>query len=214
MQPSANNIYLQYHGVDFSSFDNYQCDLSRPQVPLIVNVSRLVEKKGQTFLIGAAEILKSKNEDFLIYIIGPGYLYDTLKDQIAASALENYVKILGDGKGLAFEETKAIVSKCDIFVFPAIETVEKDVDGMPNGVLEAAAFKKPCIVTDAGSVTELIQNDQTGLVVPQRDAQALAWRLLWRAGVVVQHGTDCYSDYFDENNSIVVRKRRPTRYIR
>ncbi len=172
--PNAKNIHLQYHGVDFAAFDNYKTNSSKQVVPLIVTVSRLVEKKGQTFLIAAAEILRAKNEQFLIYIIGPGPLYTTLLNQIESAQLHEYVKILGGGNGLSFEETKDIVSGCDIFVFPAIETLEKDVDGMPNGVLEAAAFKKPCVVTNAGSVTDLIDNGNTGLVIAQKDPQALA----------------------------------------
>ena len=48
------------------------------------------------------------------------------------------------------------------------------MDGVANVLLEAAAFKVPIVASDAGGTTEVVINNKTGLVVPQRDPEKLA----------------------------------------
>lgn len=170
----SNKLFLQYHGVEFVAFDNYVPKTVKPLKPVIVNISRLVEKKGQKYLIEAASILNKKGLDFIIYIIGPGPLYSILVNLISKHNLNDKVQILGEGRGLPFDQTKDILSICDIFVFPAIKAENADIDGVPNGVIEAAAFRKASIVTDAGSITDLIKPNKTGIIVPQKDSVLLA----------------------------------------
>ena len=101
-------------------------------------------------------------------------MYKEFKDTILDQGLENNVYIHGEGKGTPFEEVKEFYKTADIFVFPAIETLEGDADGVPTVVIEAAVAKLPIITTDAGGITDLVDDGVTGLLVPQKDAQALA----------------------------------------
>src|SRR3989338_7070429 len=96
-----------------------------------------------------------------------------IKNLIKQKELRNYVFIHGEGNGTPFEEVKEFYKIADIFVLPSIETVEGDVDGVPTVVIEAAIAKLPIITTNAGGITDLI-NETTGLIVPQRDADSLA----------------------------------------
>jgi glycosyltransferase involved in cell wall biosynthesis len=57
---------------------------------------------------------------------------------------------------------------------PSIETSKGDVDGVPTVVIEAAIAGLPIITTDAGGITDLIVNNDTGIIVPQKDPEALA----------------------------------------
>ena len=146
--------------------------MGRPFV--ILNVGRLEEKKGQMYLLQAAKILKDKNIDFNLVIIGPGTLYSELSSYINKEVLSDRVQMLGVEEGLPFSETLKYFLSSDIFVFPGVNTSEGDADGIANVLLEAAASKLPIIATDSGSTTELITDGVTGKIVLQKDYLALA----------------------------------------
>jgi len=74
---------LIHHGVDVNKIvKSVENKDYKPIKPLILSVGRLVEKKGFRYLIDAAKILKSREIDFLIEIIGFGPLYEDLLIQI------------------------------------------------------------------------------------------------------------------------------------
>ncbi|HQK41379.1 MAG TPA: glycosyltransferase [bacterium] len=172
------NIYLIHHGVDVNKIvKSVENKDYKPIKPLILSVGRLVEKKGFRYLIDAAKVLKNREIDFLVEIIGFGPLYEDLLIQIRENSLENEVKILGDNKGLSNEETLVHFKGSSVFAFPSIETEEGDVDGVANVLLEAGAFKIPVVATDAGSTKEIIIDGETGLLFPPKESVALADKL-------------------------------------
>jgi glycosyltransferase involved in cell wall biosynthesis len=61
-----------------------------------------------------------------------------------------------------------------VFVAPFVETESGDKDGIPTSLLEAMASGLPVVATDAGSICELIDDGQDGVLVSQRDPNALA----------------------------------------
>ncbi|MBW6442099.1 glycosyltransferase family 4 protein [Patescibacteria group bacterium] len=174
----TSNIYLAYHGVDLQRiYQSVENKDHRPEKPLILAVGRLVGKKGLEYLIEAGNILKERNLDFCISIIGSGPLYNELTEKIENLNLQDSVKILGSNKGLSNEDTLVHFKSASVFAFPSIETNEGDVDGVANVLLEAGIFKLPVVSTDAGGTGELIINEETGLVVPQRESQDFADKL-------------------------------------
>jgi len=172
---NSSNVYLIYHGVDFKALKKQVPQFNvKKQVPLLLSIGRFVEKKGYKYLIEASKILKDRGFAHEIKIIAGGPMYQNTLMQIKKFKLEDRVEILGDGKGLPFTEAAKYFRVADIFVFPSIETSSGDVDGVANVLLEAAAFKVPIIASDAGGTTEVVINNKTGLVVPQRDSERLA----------------------------------------
>jgi len=169
------NVLLQYHGVDPKESFAVTPVLEKPNRPLLFNGgSRLVEKKGQKYLIEAAKILKDRGYDFEVHIAGPGPLYDELLAQIKELNLEDRVFIHGAGKGVPFDTVVSYLKVTDIVVQPNINLSSGDADGVPTFIIESALMAKPVVTTDAGSITDLIENEKTGLVVAQGNAQAFA----------------------------------------
>ncbi|MPT01287.1 MAG: glycosyltransferase [Pseudomonas sp.] len=118
--------------------------------------------KGLDFLLEAARINRLP-----VVILGGGFLEAQLRQQAAALGLGN-VHFLG---GLADEDKAALLQLCYGFVFPS--HLRSESFGI--SLLEAAMYGKPLISCEMGSGTTFINlADQTGLVVPPRDAAALA----------------------------------------
>jgi glycosyltransferase involved in cell wall biosynthesis len=170
---NSDNVHLRYHGISFDHIENFAPKVN--EVPILLNNSRMTPKKGQIYLLQSAKILKEKNRKFLIRIIsGGGNLYAELKQYILENDLSDVVDIVNDGKPIFYEEVEKYYKNSDIFVFPSIETTSGDADGVANVLIEAATYRLPIIATDAGSASELVENNRTGLVVPQKDPHALA----------------------------------------
>jgi len=172
------NIYLKYHGIDEKWLKSKLKDsptISVPKKPILFSIGRFVEKKGFAHLVEAAGILRDKKLDFKIYIVGaPGPLYEGIRDMIDVLDLEEYVEIVGKGKGISFDNILSYYKVSDAFVFPSINVANSDADGIPNVLIEAALLNIPIVTTDAGSIKEFISDGKEGIVVKQRDSEDLA----------------------------------------
>jgi glycosyltransferase involved in cell wall biosynthesis len=174
----SSRIKLIYHGLDPQMFD------SPPTTPrltesatcpaLFLGGTRLVEKKGLKYMIEASRLLRDRGIVHRVDLVGPGDLYVTLGNLIADLKLQDTVFIHGGGKGTPFKEVLDYYKKADLFVFPAIETGSGDVDGVPTVVIEAAMAKLPIITTAAGGITDLIEDGVTGIIIAQKDPEAIA----------------------------------------
>ena len=66
-------------------------------------------------------------------------------------------------------DAPAVAAACDVFCLPSTKR-----EGLPRAVIEAMAYGVPPIVTDSGGSPELVERDVSGIVVPVRDAAAIA----------------------------------------
>jgi colanic acid/amylovoran biosynthesis glycosyltransferase len=173
----SDKIHKIYHGVSPDLFKDAP-KVDKPPVPLIfLGGTRLVEKKGLRYMIDASKILKKRGIAHKVVLVGPGNLYEELSEYIKKLDLEDTVIIIGEGRGTPFEIVKEYYKIADIFVLPSIETAAGDADGVPTVVIEAAIAKLPIITTNAGGISDLILDGETGIIIPQRDAQALAEKI-------------------------------------
>jgi glycosyltransferase involved in cell wall biosynthesis len=177
---NTEKINLIYHGLDEKRLEVDNLFLVKSTRPLIfLLVSRLVEKKGVDYMIEASHILLGRGIDHEVAIIGandpsvPINMYEKYKAQIKELQMEDVVKIIGEGKGVPFEEAKQYYKVADIFVMPSIAAGSGDADGVPNTVIEAALSKLPIVATDAGSIKDLL-NDQNAMLVAQKSAVQIA----------------------------------------
>jgi glycosyltransferase involved in cell wall biosynthesis len=71
-------------------------------------------------------------------------------------------------------EAQNLYLHSDIFVLACVVAKSGDRDGMPNVLLEAMALELPVITTPVTGNPELVHDGENGLLIPERDAQALA----------------------------------------
>ena len=139
--------------------------------PTIVAVGRLVEKKGFRYLLEACHFLHQQGMEFRCRIIGTGDQEEQLLNQIEDLELGRLVSLLGARSHQAVMEELA---RCRLAVLPCIVGKDGNRDALPTVLLEAMALRKPVVSTDLQGVNEIVDDSETGFLVPQRDSTSLA----------------------------------------
>ncbi|MDY6866960.1 MAG: glycosyltransferase [Chloroflexota bacterium] len=141
------------------------------QRPLIFSVSQLAERKGYPVLLEACKILAERGCDFDCMIAGDGPERAILERLREEYQLQDRVQLLG----IVFQEQLVdYLNQTDIFVLPCVTAANGDMDGVPVALMEAMAMELPVISTYVSGIPELIEDGQSGLLVEERDAVALA----------------------------------------
>ena len=159
-----------YHGLDLSQF-KFRGPAARDAGPLILSVARLVEKKGLSNLIAAAEILRRRGRRFRVEIIGNGALRQALEARIGEFALNDRVRLLG---AQSHEAVHQAYHRASVFALPCVVTANGDRDGIPNVLLEAMASGVPVVATRVSGIPELIESERDGLLVEPNSPEKLA----------------------------------------
>ncbi len=139
--------------------------------PLFLAVGRLAEKKGFKYLIQAMpEVLRELPQAKLL-LIGEGPEKGELETLIEQLKLGENV-ILAGGKNR--EELPSYFASADIFIGPSIVAESGDTEGQGVVFLEAMASGTPVIASNVGGISDVILNGETGILVPQKNPQAIA----------------------------------------
>jgi glycosyltransferase involved in cell wall biosynthesis len=76
------------------------------------------------------------------------------------------------------EQLREIYDRSHIFLHPSQTGRDGNQEGIPNSMLEAMATGLPVFATEHGGIPEAIENNVSGVLVPERDDEALARTLL------------------------------------
>jgi colanic acid/amylovoran biosynthesis glycosyltransferase len=163
------DVRIVHYGLDPGEFMPI-APKSNNRTVQILSVGRLVEKKGFEYLIEACTILTSKAIPYNCLIVGEGP-DQGLKQMIARPDFHGNVTLLG-AKNIT--EIIELYQMSDIFAIPCVVANSGDRDGMPNVLLEAMAMQLPVVTTPVTGNPELVKDGVNGLLVPERDSQALA----------------------------------------
>lgn len=126
-------------------------------------VTRLMPSKGNQYLVAAVPELVRRHPQARVFIVGEGELQQALRDQAAALELGDRLSFVGFRRDVA-----EVLTALDIVVFPSLW------EGTPLTAFEALAAGKPIVATDADGLLDILTDRQDALVVPKRDATALA----------------------------------------
>ncbi len=166
-------------GFDSSLFSPAVATGTRRAGPRLVFVGRLVEVKGVRYLIDAVDILRNRGVAVELRICGDGPLRRLLEEQVARLALSNSVRFEGH---VAHDALPAVFYRADVFVGPSVSTSLGEAEGFGLTFLEAQAAGLPVIGTDVGGIPDVIVDGQSGLLVTEKDAGAIAQSVLQLMG--------------------------------
>jgi glycosyltransferase involved in cell wall biosynthesis len=141
----------------------------RARVPgSILTVARLVEKKGLPYLAEACVLLSGRGLAIQLDIVGEGPMRARLE---TTAGLGAEIQVWG---ALPQERVLEMYRRAAAFCLPCVVTNSGDRDGLPTSVLEAMALGVPVVTTAVNGLADAVLHERTGLIVPQRDAVALA----------------------------------------
>ena len=130
-------------------------------------VTRLHESKGNSYLIDAAAQVVRERPNARFFLVGEGPLLQDLKAQASALRLEDRFVFAGFRRDVA-----GTLSAFDLVAFPSLW------EGTPLTVFETLAMGKPVVATDADGLLDVLRDRHDALIVPKRDAAALAGAII------------------------------------
>ena len=166
----SERIRVIYNGIDqhplVHASDVKQClnelELTDDQ-QVVGAVGSLYPVKGHRYLLEAIPSVVEQCPQARFVIVGRGDQEKVLIEQVKRLGIGKYVRFLG-----LRQDIPRLLSIMDVFVLPSLS------EGLSVATLEAMAAGKPVIATRVGGNPELVLQDETGLLVPSQDAQALA----------------------------------------
>jgi glycosyltransferase involved in cell wall biosynthesis len=153
-----------------------------------VQAGRLIDKKGLPVTLRAFSTFLKQHPNAMLTLAGEGPLL---------AELQKFARELGFADRVSFtgfvsqEQLREIYYRSHIFLHPSQTGRDGNQEGVPNSMLEAMATGLPVFATEHGGIPEAIENGVSGVLVPERDHEALARALLnavqdpgllWRIG--------------------------------
>ena len=135
--------------------------------PLVGTVTRLMPAKGNRFLVEAARLVLDRIPDVHFCIVGEGKLREDLERQARRLGIAERVRFAGFTSDVA-----GAFAAFDVVVFPSLW------EGTPLTAFEALAAGRPIVATDADGLADILHDDHDSIVVPKRDAAAIARAVL------------------------------------
>jgi colanic acid/amylovoran biosynthesis glycosyltransferase len=137
----------------------------------LVQACRLIEKKGLLTALRAFAQFHREHPRSRFVIAGEGPLKSQLQKWIAELALQNSVELRGF---LSQQDLAALYAQSHLFIHPSEMPPDQNQEGIPNSMLEAMATGLPVLATLHGGIPEAVTHSVTGLLVAERDHEALA----------------------------------------
>lgn len=189
------------NGVDLSAYDPMRPMQQAVRAELgldddhivFMQVARLNRLKDHPTAIRAvAKVAKIDNRICLLFV-GDGEDRAAIEQLVGELGLESHVRLLG-----ARNDVPRLLQAADVFMLSSLS------EGIPLTLIEAMASRLPCLATDVGGISEVIENSDCGVLVPASDSDALAEKILdlmtddRRADAIGTNGHDRVHDCFGQ----------------
>jgi colanic acid/amylovoran biosynthesis glycosyltransferase len=165
----AEKMHLTYNGVPLKTGREAPVTMEQPYK--LLALGRFVGKKGYDFLLRACKILKDSGTRFHLTLAGAGPRQMQLKRLASKLGLKDDVSFPGF---VQYDGVSDLFYSTDIFLMPSVIHKSGDRDGIPTVIMEALMHRVPVIGTDVSGISELIEDGTTGLLIPEKNPEAIA----------------------------------------
>jgi glycosyltransferase involved in cell wall biosynthesis len=168
LSPASKYVVVR-NGIDLERF-------ARPRgrlfdgAPVIGAVGRFSAEKGHRYLIQAMSAVHRALPQARLVLVGYGDLEGELRGRAAGLGLDGAVTFAGE------RDSAEVLGSFDLFVQPSL------YESQGLALLEAMAAGVPAIASDVGGIGDVVRNEETGLLVPPAEPEALAGAILRLAG--------------------------------
>ncbi len=134
--------------------------------PLLLAIGRLVPSKGHRLAIEAFELLARRHPAARLAIVGGGPLEAALESRVSESPAAERIRFVGP---VPPDAAAAWLARAAVVLLPS-----RRPEGLPLLSIEAALAARPVVASAVDGLTEAVVDGETGILVPARDAGALA----------------------------------------
>lgn len=162
-------IHLTYNGVPLTARRAAPAAMTPPYK--LLALGRFVEKKGYEYLLRACRIMLNAGLNIRLALAGDGPLKARLTRLTRKLGIDKTVSFPGF---VRYDQVSALFQSADVFLAPSVVAASGDRDGIPTVIMEALMHRVPVIAADVSGIPELIEDEETGLLIPQKDPAAIA----------------------------------------
>jgi len=130
--------------------------------PLVVMVGALTREKDPVTFVRAVAEARARVSSLHALLVGDGPLRGMVETEIERLGIAGTLRLTGHRA-----DADAIIAAADILALSSIE------EGLGSVLLDAMAFGRPVVATDAGGIPEVVMHGVTGLLVPAGGAAAM-----------------------------------------
>lgn len=159
-------LHIVHCGVEPAAFEPVE---HTRQGKRMIYVGRLANVKGLPVMLDALAQVKKQLNEVELLLIGDGPDRTALEAQSKQLGLSDQVRFLGYQSP---EQVREYLQQCDLFVMSSF------AEGVPVVLMEAMAVGLPVIATHIAGVSELVEDNVSGFLVPPGDGNTLAKRIL------------------------------------
>lgn len=130
--------------------------------PLVVMVGALTREKDPVTFARAVAAARERVSGLRALLVGDGPLRGAVEGEIERLGIADVLRLTGYRA-----DADAMIATADLLALSSVE------EGLGSVLLDAMAFGKPVVATDAGGIPEAVAHDVSGLIVPAGDAAAM-----------------------------------------
>lgn len=139
----------------------------RPNETVFIIAGRVSKDKGFDILAQAIKLLNnSTTHKFRLMVVGDGEYMEDFRTNMSNEIASNQVIIVGQTNNVA-----DYLGASDIFVLPSYH------ENLPIALLEAGKMGLPCIASNVGGISEIIENEKTGFLICNKQAESYAQKM-------------------------------------
>jgi colanic acid/amylovoran biosynthesis glycosyltransferase len=200
-----NKIDIVRTGIPLSEFPFREREFPANGEWRFLQASRLVQKKGLATTLHAFTHFLGHYPRATLTIAGEGPMREELQELTRKLKIDDRVALPGF---LPPEKLRDIYYASHIFLHPSETGSDGNQEGIPNAMLEAMATGLPVFATDHGGIPEAIESGVSGILVPERDYEALSQALLTAVqdrdllARLARNGANAVAQKFDQQNQI------------
>lgn len=156
----AKNVHSLPNCVDLNGTIGFERKKNIDRPLTVLYIGRIVETKGINYILDAFKILKDKGIPFNLIFAG--------EEERGNQFIEKFKKILGkqfNYRGIVLGKDKdELFKKSDVFLLPSF------YEGLPLSLLECMSFGLTPVVTNVGSISSCVKNDENGIIIKDHNS--------------------------------------------
>jgi glycosyltransferase involved in cell wall biosynthesis len=162
-----DRVRVIYNGVDVARVERTRKSRPPGARRTVVMIATLTEKKDPLCFVEVAALVARRTDDVEFRLVGEG----PLRERVEALARERGLGERFTAPGVT-SDIGGVLESADVSVLTSLK------EGCSNALLESMAAGVPVVVTDVGGNPELVEDGVTGFIVPPREPETLAERII------------------------------------